>query len=425
MNSSNNYPKTDLRYWEKRVTFQLPASRTYSVHVQHGNRRMWVNLRTANKEQAAVLARKLYEDLRSLGWEEVLRRRKAPKEEKKVNVTIGEFISAVTEKALIHPKTLESYAAALRKIASDTHRIPHNGAPRSEWRARVDRVKLASLTLETIEAWRTGFIRRHAVNPLKEKSARVSANSFIARARSLFGAETISRVRDVVEIPNPVPFAGVKVQKVHVTRYRSGFNVETLLESAREELAEEKPEQFKIFLLGAMAGLRRNEIDKLPWTAFRFDEGVIHIQTTEYFRPKSRESEGDIPVDPELMEIFRGYHARPHGEFVIESDNAPDNGKPYEHYRCDQEFAQLIGWLRSNGVVSRTPLHTLRKEFGSQINARFGLVAAQRMLRHAQVAVTAAHYVEIKQRPVLGFGHLLKGERTIIPIDNEAARSAS
>jgi hypothetical protein len=49
--------------------------------------------------------------------------------------------------------------------------------------------------------------------------------------------------------------------------------VESLLESAREEPASTKPEQFKIFLLGAMAGLRRNEIDKLPWTAFRWDEG--------------------------------------------------------------------------------------------------------------------------------------------------------
>ena len=55
---------------------------------------------------------------------------------------------------------------------------------------------------------------------------------------------------------------------MHVTHYRSGFNVEALLESAREELATAKPEQWKIFLLGAMAGLRRNEIDKLPWSAF-------------------------------------------------------------------------------------------------------------------------------------------------------------
>jgi hypothetical protein len=72
-----------------------------------------------------------------------------------------------------------------------------------------------------------------------------------------------------MDLPNPIPFAGVKVQRVHVPHYRSGFNVEILLECARAELASLKPEQFKIFLLGAMAGLRRNEIDKLPWTAFR------------------------------------------------------------------------------------------------------------------------------------------------------------
>jgi hypothetical protein len=84
---------------------------------------------------------------------------------------------------------------------------------------------------------------------------------------------------------------------------------------------------------------------------------------------------------------------------------------------------ELIGWLRSKGVVSRAPLHMLRNEYGSQINARYGLTAAQEMLRHADVAVTAAHYVENKQRSVLGFGHPLKSERTIIPIRDEAPRS--
>jgi hypothetical protein len=42
-------------------------------------------------------------------------------------------------------------------------------------------------------------------------------------------------------------------------------------------------------------------------------------------------------------------------------------------------------------------------------------------LRHADVQVTAAHYVENKQRSVLGFGHLLKSERTIIPIEEAKA----
>jgi hypothetical protein len=50
-------------------------------------------------------------------------------------------------------------------------------------------------------------------------------------------------------------------------------------------------------------------------------------------------------------------------------------------------------------------------------NARYGLTAASEQLRHGGIAVTAAHYVENKRRPVLGLGHLLNGERTIIPID--------
>ena len=42
--------------------------------------------------------------------------------------------------------------------------------------------------------------------------------------------------------------------------------------------------------------------------------------------------------------------------------------------------------------------------------------AASEALRHGGVAVTARHYIENKQRSVLGFGHLLKNEaRTVVP----------
>ena len=40
-------------------------------------------------------------------------------------------------------------------------------------------------------------------------------------------------------------------------------------------------------------------------------------------------------------------------------------------------------------MTSKTPLYSLHKEFGSQINARYGLAAAQVVLRHANVAVTS------------------------------------
>ena len=124
------------------------------------------------------------------------------------------------------------------------------------------------------------------------------------------------------------------------------------------------------------------------------------------------------------MEVFRGYYARRNGNFVIESDSPPlpfDTG--YGVYRCQSHMRPLLSWLRSKGVVSRKPLHDLRKEFGSEIHARFGLVAASEQLRHGSVAVTAAHYVENKQRSILGLGHLLKGKRTIIPISEASGTS--
>jgi len=410
------YSKSDLRYWERRVTFQTPASRTYSAHIQHDRYRQWINFRTINKEQAAILARKFYDDVRSLGWDETLRRHKgAPAEARKANVTVGQYLDAVKAASLLYHKTFESYATALRTIASDIHHL--NSSRRSTWRSQVDSIKLATLSKETIETWANSFVKaaQETRNPLKEQSARTSVNSLIGRARSLFGEKVIARIKDLVELPSPLPFAGVKVEKAKVARYRASFDFLTLIQDAKTELATSEPEEFKVFLLAAMAGLRRNEIDKLPWSAFRFEEGILRIEMTEHYRPKTSGSAGDIPLGTEMISIFRGYRAKADDEFVIESENEPDNGKPFEHYRCASVFTRLIGWLRSKGVISRTPLHTLRKEFGSQINAAYGLTAASEMLRHSDITITARHYIEGKRRPSLD--HLLKSERIIIPMD--------
>ena len=409
----NVYPKIDIRYWRGKVVFQTPASRTYSVQLQHAGRRAYIGLKTANKEEAATLARKFYETLRANGWDAALAGLRGNPVEKKVNVTVGAYIEAVATKSLFTPKTLQSYAQALRKITGDI-----TGAAGREKR---NAIKLRTLTPEKIEAWRIEFIRKKATDPLKEKSSRISVSSFLLRARALFSAEAVARIRDLVEIPEPLPFSGVKVETLPPPRYRATFDMIWLLESARQELAPFRSEQYKIFLLGVMAGLRRNEIDCLPWTAFRWNEGVIRVETTEHYRPKSHNSEGDVRVDPELLEVFHGHYAGRKSDFVIESDSPPPPfDAPYGTYRCQKETRALLAWLRAKGVVSKTPLHTLRKEFGSQINARYGLLAASEQLRHGGIAVTARSYVENRSRSVLGFGHLLtKGDRTIIPIASQ------
>ena len=135
-------------------------------------------------------------------------------------------------------------------------------------------------------------------------------------------------------------------------RYRSRFDVEQVIKAAQVDLPSE---QMKIFLLAIMAGLRRNEIDKLEWSAFRWSEGVIRVEATHHFQPKSEDSIGDVDVDPELLEIFRGFLARAKGTFVIESSNAPRLGTRYAHYRCQKEFEKLNAWLRAVGVVAKYP----------------------------------------------------------------------
>ena len=193
-----------------------------------------------------------------------------------------------------------------------------------------------------------------------------------------------------------------------------------LIKDAQKELPIE---QLKILLLALMVGLRRNEIDKLEWAAFRWDEGIIRIEATRYFHPKSEDAVGDVEVDAELLEIFRGFRARATGDFVIESEIAPRPGATYSHYRCQRLFEALSTWLRDHGVTGNKPLHTLRKEFGSQVCAKHGIYAASTALRHADIAITSQHYLDKRQRATVGLGALLTRPQNIVSIEKHKRRA--
>jgi integrase len=60
----------------------------------------------------------------------------------------------------------------------------------------------------------------------------------------------------------------------------------------------------------------------------------------------------------------------------------------------------LVQWLRGKGITRKNPLHELRKEFGSIINEKDGLLAASHALRHASYLTTAAIYVENRSTAV-------------------------
>ena len=185
------------------------------------------------------------------------------------------------------------------------------------------------------------------------------------------------------------------------------------------EPAGNDPEAFKAFLLAVMVGLRRNEIDLLEWDSFLWDAAIVHVQATRHFAGKTEDSLGDVAVDAELLELFRGYRARAASAFVIESNRQPRPGSSYVHYRCQEVFERLVSWLRKSGVRANRPLHALRKEFGSQVCAAHGVHAASRQLRHADIAITNMFYTDARKRALTGLGHLLKSDDKVLPLPKE------
>ena len=168
------------------------------------------------------------------------------------------------------------------------------------------------------------------------------------------------------------------------------------------------PEAYKVFLLALFCGLRRGEIDRLEWSAFDWKEEKLHVEVTEHLALKSGDSVGTVDLDPQIAGIFRAFYSRSTSSFVIESPRSSRVGTTYLAYRCGHIFKRLSGWLRKQGVPAAKPLHTLRKEYGSQICDRHGIFMASRALRHSDVSVTAAHYVDKRSRATTGLGALLE-----------------
>ncbi len=113
-------------------------------------------------------------------------------------------------------------------------------------------------------------------------------------------------------MPDPMPFQNVKLERRRATtRYSSRINPAALLKAAKVELgdASGRQEQFKIFCLALLCGLRKREIDALLWRSVDFGKAVIRIERTEYFQPKSEESASEIDLAHELINIFHKFHS--------------------------------------------------------------------------------------------------------------------
>jgi integrase len=433
-----NFGKTDVRYWHN-VIFKPTYTKDgktlciehWAARIQFRGTRELFNLKTPNRAEAAARAKDIYTMLVGTGWPETLAKFK-PEMERKAVSTIGDFLKELRGHWSGKPKTFEDYCQKFRTIVSQIFNIKGGRAKfdyvsggRKEWVAKIDRIKLADVTPNRVNKWRIDFVRKAGKNPVKQRRARISCNSLMRQAKSLFASELLRHV--AMHKPDKLPFEGVAFYKRESMRYHSKVDIEALISDAVHELSTNAQEQLKIFLLATMVGLRRAEIDNLQWEAFRWKEGTIRIETTEHSTPKTSDSAGDVPIDKELAALFRGWHAKATGSFVIEADVEPRTDASYAHYRAQSHFDALIKWLKSKGVTAIKPLHEMRKEFGSQLCAKYGIYAASRALRHADIAITAQHYVDQKERVTFGMGNLLVMPGNVTPMrqSDGATRSAA
>ena len=393
---------------------------------------MTFSLGTGNKEAAARGASRIYSDLLTLGVEATTakHRMQGQRDNGPSVVTIGEWIEAARGVSASNAATFAQYAASLRLIAGQILSVrktkkrfgPGKGGAKA-YRAGINGASLEILSAQAVQRWRLAYVAQ-AKNPGQERSRMTSANSTIRQARSLF-ADKVVRFLPDVRLPSPRPFADVEFFPKQSARYFSRIDPQALLRKAQGELAGSDPPAFLAMLLALAAGLRRGEIDSLGWPQIDFERALIRVEATEAASLKTADSRGEVPIDRGVVAMLRGFRAKARGQFVIEAEGGQYGLRVWgRHYRADSVFTRLNHWLRKHGVTARKPLHELRKELGSLITAEHGIYAASRVLRHSNVATTAAHYADLKTRPTVAVGLWLADNVTAFPatINEKPAR---
>jgi integrase len=428
---SRGVGKNDSRYWRSRIyrpfNARGEASPHYSMRLKfRGAKRMSFSLGTGNAEAAARKAANVYNDFLALGVEGALAKYRPQKAADSI-AKVGEWIEAARKVATVNDATFALYAAALRKIVGDIIKVKRNrkrfGPKRGgaqEYRRAIDAAPLSLLSSEAIQKWRLEYVKR-AKTPAEQGSRKTSCNSTVRQARSLFA----KKIAKFMPLPDPPPLQHVEFFPRQSAKYFSRIDAKALLTETRNELAEKDSPAFLVILIALAAGLRKGEIDTLSWPQIDFERGVIRVEHTDTASLKSADSRGEVPIDASVVALLRGFHARKTGAFVIEGRDGVAGPRAWgRNYRVQNVFDRVTTWLRKHGVTARKPLHELRKELGALITSEHGIYAASRVLRHADLSTTAAHYTDLKTRPTIPVGEWLMPEN-VVPMKLSHRRKAT
>lgn len=428
--------KDQKNYWKSRVRKRKyvrngkeSESREYYAILQWGGKRRWIPLGTGNQGNAASTAAQKYSLLAEGGWDALAKK----PDTNTSDMTVGDFLARIEAVSKVSTRTWGNYSRCLRQIIAETRGLESPKGAKFTWKAyevwkqKVNDTKLSFLSKESLSKWTKSYVAARDTGPDVARKARTSCNTILRNAKALF-SDNMLDLADLSGLKNP--FAGVKGYPPERKRYQSNFDAQLLLETAREELDapqredEDKhaffrrKEAFKALLLFGFTAIRRKEADLLLWEQVSFTDGYIDIRRTKYFEPKSESAVARVSLDEDAIAILKAYREQdPSGEFVLLGPG-PRKVTTHSAYRCDKTFRYLIKWLKNYEVESgvrpfaeiQKPLHEVRKEIGALLASNHGIFAAQRFLRHAEIATTERYYSDQKGKITAGLSLSLKRE---------------
>ena len=296
-----HFAKSDIRYWQQSIfrqsytrNSQTLVTKDWAMKIAHNGRRETFPLGTPNRAAAAARARDIYLSLVVNGWAATLARFKKPSTVKPAlnagqSCTVGEFLEAIA-RTTTHQSTMADYAPAFRQIVSeifalsnDRLKYDHQSGGRAEWLSKVHAIRLAEVTPAKVQEWKLSFLAKAGSDATALRTARISANAILRRARSLFSPRKLRHL--ALTLPRPLPFEGIEFEARQSMKYRSEIDVEKLIAHARQELEHNDPETYKVFLLAVGLGLRRKEIDLLTTTLSSRSESGFFSRTDSRIMP--------------------------------------------------------------------------------------------------------------------------------------------
>ena len=412
-NPAIRHPKTSAEYWKTKIGFRPGVGNgLYYLRLREGPRDAWICTDSANKAEAALKARDHWVRMKAIGLPALLRELDPDPIAKKPG-TVGEAIVAAKSLSTVRPISFLGYVKRLRQVAGEIATIPKPKASTSrsspemaEWRKRVDAVRLDKLSADAVNAWKAHRINAAGSDPNARRSATVTADAAIRLARAVFSKDILAAgLGDLVELPSPLPFAGVAYGKSH-RRFVSEVDPAKLFVAARTELEDSHPQLFLAFSLCLLPGLRRSEADVLTWPQFDADRGVVRIHETEYFQPKSEDATREIELDQVAIDIFkRARNTDANSIFVLKGRPFKQQNTAAPTYRADASphftWERLIEWLRAQGIKDPKPIHVLRKLAGSLVHEAHGIEQARGFLGHGDVSTTSRSYVAKTKKVVV------------------------